>query len=243
MDELLSWHRIYTGFFRRLRSSWLPCGLLGLLAFLPLAGLTLLSPEQKGGPEWREFVLGGLLFCRLLTPLAACLIVVYLARQDGKLGQEVKLWRALSQYLPSVGLVLAVWFFAAFASLFFLLPGLGFLLGSSIALCVLVLEETSVPEAVRRSWERTRYVRDSLLVFWMVFLAGAVSVLTAVTLFFTRAHPVEMFTSPLAESPALLPLVFTWSLLYGAAICAGYEIYRQLDTLDFESPPVVGQDS
>jgi hypothetical protein len=242
VDELLSWRQLHAGFLRRLASSWLPCSLLALLAFLPLAGLTLLSPEQKDGPEWQQFVAGGLLFSRFLTPLAACLIVAYLARQDGKLDKTVSLWRGgVANYLPSVGLVLAVWFFAAFATLFFVIPGLGFLLGSSVALCVLVIEQTSVPEAVRRSWERTRYVRHSLLVFWVVYAALALALVSLVVLLSTRDHPAELLCRPLAESPALLPLVLTWSFLYGAAICASYEIYRQLDRLDFESPPAVAK--
>jgi hypothetical protein len=240
VDAPLSWHRLYARFFRRLRSSWLACALLALLAFLPLAGLTLLSPEQKGGPEWREFVLGGLLFSRFLTPLAACLIVTYLARQDGKLDRTVSLWRGgFSNFLSAVGLVLAVWFFAAFASLFFLLPGLGFLLGSSVALPVLILERTSVPEAVRRSWERTRYVRDALLIFWLVFCTVSAGLLGLVVTIFTRALPGQLFSQPLAENPALLPLVLTLSLLYGAISCAGYEIYRELDQVNFELPPSV----
>jgi hypothetical protein len=243
VDALLSWHRLYARFFRRLRSSWLPCALLALLAFLPLAGLTLLSPEQKGGPEWKEFVAGGLLFCRFLTPLAACLIVTYLARQDGKLDHDVSLWKGgLGNYLPAVGLVLAVWFFATFASLFFILPGLGFLLGSSVALSVLVIERTSVPEAVRRSWERTRYLRDSLLVFWLVFYTGAIGLTTLVLTFFTQGQPGILLSQPWAESPALLPLVVTWSILYGASICAGYEIYRELDQVNFELPPRATED-
>lgn len=243
MDAILSWHRLYAGFFRRLRSSWFACCLLALLAFLPLAGLTLASPEQKGSAEWDEFFAAGLLMCRFLTPLAACLIVTYLARQDGKLDKDVSLWKwAFANYLRSVGLVLAIWFFSAFASIFFLLPGLGFLLGSSVSLSVLVVERTSVPEAVRRSWERTRYVRDSLLVFWLVFFAAATSLLTAVTLFSTGGDPWEIFTAPLMESPALLPLVLTWSFLYGCVICAGYEIYRQLDKVDFEIPPRITED-
>lgn len=242
MDAILSWHRLYAGFFRRLRLSWLACCLLTLLAFLPLAGLTLVSPEQKGSPEWEEFMAAGLMMCRFLTPLAACLIVTYLARQDGKLDKDVSLWKwGLAHYLSSVGLVLAVWFFAAFASVFFVLPGLGFLLGSSVALSVLVVEDTSVPEAVRRSWERTRYVRDTLLVFWLVFSAAGAGLVTVVAILSTDGHPSQLLTTPLAQSPALLPLVVTWSFLYGAVICAGYEIYRQLDRVDFEMPPRVDE--
>lgn len=240
MDALLSWHRLYSGFLRRWLSFWLPCSLLALLAFFPLAGLTLLSPEVKGGHEWKEFVLGGVLLARFLTPLAGSLIMTYLARQDGRLDKNVSLWKTgLSVYLSSVGLVLAIWFFASFASLFFVLPGLGFLLGSSVALPVLVLERTSIPEAVRRSWERSRYVRDSLLLFWLVFWVGAVGLLVVVALIFTGGQPEELFTRPLAESLALLPLVVTWSFLYGAVNCAAFEIYRQLEKMDFETPPEV----
>ncbi len=233
---------MYARFLRRLLSSWLPCSLLALLAFLPLAGLTLLTPEQKGGPEWKEFVAGGVLLCRFLTPLAGCLIVTYLARQDGKLDGESSLWQAFKIYLPSVALVLAIWSFAAFASLFFLLPGVGFALGSSVALSVLVVERTTVPEAVRRSWERTRFVRDSLLIFWLLFLAASVGLMTVVVVIFTDGQPAQLLYQPWAESPALLPLVATWSFLYGALTCAGYEIYRELDIVDFEIPPRVTED-
>ncbi len=210
---------------------------MALLAFLPLAGLTLLSPEQKGDAEWRQFVALGVLLCRFLSPLAGCLIVTYLARQDGRLPAGTPLGRnAVANSLRAVGLVLAVWSFAAIASLFFLVPGLAFLLGSSVALSVLVVERTSVPEAVRRSWERTRYVRGPLLLFWLVFLAGGLGLTTAVALLFTSGQLVELTTLPLAQSEALLPLVGTWSFLYAAASCASYEIYRQLDTLDLDFP-------
>lgn len=237
VEALLSWHRIYAGFFRRFRQSWLPCCLLALLAFLPLAGLTLLSPEQKGGLEWQEFVLMGALLCRFLSPLAACLTVTYLARQDGRLDVGTSLWRSAgAHFLRAVGLVLAVWAFAALASLFLLLPGMAFLLGSSIALAVLVVEDVSVPEAVRRSWERTRDVRGALLMFWLVFLAGCLGLTAVVALVFTSGQLDELTTRPLAESRALLPLVLTWSFLYGASTCASYEIYRQIERLDLEYP-------
>lgn len=235
VDALLSWHGIYAGFFRRFRQSWLPCCLLALIAFLPLAGLTLLSPEQKGDAEWLRFVAMGLLLCRFLSPLAGCLIVTYLARQDGRLPKATSLWKsALSDSLRAVGLVLAIWSFAVIASLFLLLPGLAFLLGSSVALAVLVVERTSVPEAVRRSWERTRYVRGPLFLFWLVFLAGGVGLTAMVALLFTSGRLAELTTLPLAQSRALLPLVATWSFLYAGTSCASYEIYRQLDALDLD---------
>lgn len=215
-----------------------------MLAFLPLAGLTLFSPAQKGSPEWLEFVAGGVVFARFLSPLAACLILTYLARQDDQLGQATSPWRlAFACYLPSVALVLAVASFAALASLFLVLPGLSFLLGSSVSLPVLLLERTSVPEAVRRSWERTRYVRDALLGFWTVFWAGVVGLLSLVTLLFTRGQPSELWLQPWAQSSALLPLVVTASALYGGLVCAVYELYRQLDRVDFEHPPLASEES
>lgn len=236
MEELLSWRRLFGGFFRRLQGSWLACWLLSLLAFLPLAGLTLLSPGGSGDHEWSEFARNALLLCRFLTPMSACLVVLYLARQESKLSPQTSLKRALALTPAAIGLVMAVWVFSAIASLFFLLPGLGFLLASSIALPVLIVEGTSVPEAVRRSWERTRHVRDSLLLFWSVFFTLGVGLLGLVTVLATQGHPERLWTSPLAESPALLPLVLTGAALYGAAICATYELYHHLDLTDFEAP-------
>ena len=236
MEELLSWRRLFRGFFRRLLGSWLACWLLSLLAFLPLAGLTLLSPGGGGGYEWSEFARNALLLCRFLTPMSACLVVLYLARQESKLSPQTSLRRALALTPAAIGLVLAVWVFSALAALFFLLPGVGFLLASSIALPVLVVEGTSVPEAVRRSWERTRHIRDSLLLFWSVFVTLAVGFLGVVAVLATQGHPELLWTTPLAQSPALLPLVLTGSAVYGAAICAVYELYHQLDLTDFETP-------
>ena len=235
MEDLLSWRRLFQGFFRRLAHSWLPCALLSLLAFLPLAGLTLLSPSGYGGHGWREFAIEALLLCRFLTPMAACLVVLYLARQDGKCAPETSLRHGLAKTPAAIGLVLAVWVFAALASLFFLLPGLSFLLGSSVALPVLVVEKTSIPEAVRRSWDRTRHVRDSLLLFWSVFAVMAGLFVAAVTLVATWGRPEELLSTPWAESPALLPLVLAGSMVYAATICAVYELYRQLDLTGFDN--------
>ncbi len=238
MEDLLSWRRLFQGFFRRWGHSWLPCVLLSLLAFLPLAGLTLLSPSGYGGQGWHEFAIQALLLCRFLTPMASCLVVIYLARKDGKCAPDTSLRHGLAKTPAAIGLVLAVWVFAALASLFFLLPGLSFLLGSSVALPVLVVEKTSVPEAVRRSWDRTRHVRDSLFLFWSVFVVLAVLFLTVVTLLVTWGRPGDLLITPWAESPALLPLVLACSMVYGATTCAVYELYRQLDLTDFDNPPV-----
>ncbi len=238
MEELLSWRRLIVGFFRRLLGSWLACWLLSLLAFLPLAGLTLLSPTGHAGYEWSEFARNALLLCRFLTPMSACLVVFYLARQESKMSPQTSLQKGLLMTPSAIGLVLAVWVFCAMASLFFVLPGLGFLLGSSIALPVLIVEGTSIPEAVRRSWERTRHVRDSLLLFWSVFLTGSAFILCFVGFLATQGRPEILWTAPLAESSALLPLVLTVSALYGAGICATYELYHQLDLTNFEEPRV-----
>lgn len=236
MEDLLSWRRMFRGFFRRLARSWLPCLLLSLLAFLPLAGLALLVPPNEGGSGQGEFWLQALLLCRFLTPMAACLVVLYLARQDGGCAAETSLRWGLSKTPAAIGLVLAVWVFAALASLCFVLPGLSFLLGSSVALPVLMVEQTSIPEAVRRSWERTRHVRDALLLFWSVFAVGAAAFLLVVGLLATGGDLSELSTTPWAQSAALLPLVLACAMVYGAGICAVYELYRQLELTDFEAP-------
>ncbi len=243
MEDLLSWRRMFQGFFRRLGRYWLPCGLLSLLAFLPLAGLSLLSPSGYGEHDWWEFALQAVLLCRFLTPMAACLIVTYLARQDGRCAPETSLRRGLTMTPAAVGLVLAVWGFTGLASLFLVLPGLSFLLGSSVALPILVVEKTSVPEAARRSWERTRHVRDSLLLFWSVFLVLSAALLSLVALASGGVRLEELWVEPWAESAAFLPLVFACSMIYAAAICAVYELYRLLDVTDFERPPTTEEPS
>lgn len=203
------------------------CGLFALVAFLPLAGITLLSPEQIGAPAQQEFLLASLVLVRFLTPLSACLMVTYLARQDDRL--RGTLWsKALGRFLPAVGLVLAVMFFTGLATLMLIVPGVGFVLGSSIALPVLIVEGKGVPEAVRLSWERTRRVRSTLLKFWILFLAACTGVITATLLFFTGGELAKLGEVPLAQSEALLPLVMVGSLLYGALVCGAYEIYCAL---------------
>ena len=240
MEDLLSWRRMFQGFFRRLARSWFPCLLLSLLAFLPLAGLTLLAPSGREGQGQAEFWLQAFLLCRFLTPMAASLVVIYLARQDGECEAETSLRWGFSKTPAAIGLVLAVWVFAALASLCFVLPGLSFLLGSSVALPILVVERTSIPEAVRRSWERTRHVRDALLLFWSVFAVIAASFLLVVTVLATGGDPSELWSVPWAQSSALLPLVLACAMVYGAGICAVYELYRQLDLTDFEAPEAEG---
>ncbi len=231
VGEYLSWHQLYKGFFRRFGANVIPCVLLAMIAFLPSAGLTLLSPhlsESLPGSEqeWAEYFWVSLLLSRFLTPLSGCLIVTYLGRKDGRLPGDTGLWKSAGQhFLSSIGLVLAIDFFACLAAFFFVIPAVAFLLGSTIGLSVLVIEKVRVPEAVRRSWERTLDVRDSLFVFWSLFWAGSVSLVAVVALVATRGHLSELWQLPLAESAALLPLVVVGSVIYGAVVCAEYEIY------------------
>lgn len=156
--------------------------------------------------------------------------MTYLGRKDGRIPGETGLWQSAGQhFLSSIGLVLAIDFFSLLSALFFVVPAVAFLLGSTAGLPVLVVEKVRVPEAVRRSWERTLEVRDSLFVFWGLFWAGSVSLLAVVALIATRGHLSELWTLPLAESAALLPLVVAGSLVYGAMVCAEYEIYTLLE--------------
>lgn len=237
VESHVSWHSLYTGFCRRLLSSWLACSLLAFLAFFPLAGIALLSPDSSDLFEQHLFTWCGLALARLISPLAAVLIVFYLARKDGAIKNTISLATAVRYFLDAVGLTIAVWSFTALASLFFLLPGVAFLLGCTIALPVLIIEHTSMPEAVRRSWERTRYVRDSLFIFWLIFIVIALLVLVAVVLVSTGSHPALLLSQPLRESPAFLPIIVAGSFIYSALISACFEVYRQLDVLSFDAPP------
>lgn len=209
---------------RRLTTSGVQCALLALVAFLPLAGITLLSPDQIGLPSQDEFLLASLVLVRFLTPLSACLMVTYLARQDGHLKRP--LWsHALRNFLPSVGLVIGVMFFTGLCLLMLVVPGVGFLLGSTVALPIFLIEGTRIPEAVRLSWERTRELRGQLAGFWVLFLLSGVGILGGTAMFFTEGNPRVLLEAPLAQSDALLPLVMACSLLYGAMVCGSYEVY------------------
>lgn len=237
MERSLSVSDILSRTLRRLSTSGLQCGLLALIAFLPLAGLTLLSPDQIGAPEQQEFFLASVVMVRFLTPFAACLMLTYLARQDGRLGPEVSLWSwTLTRFLPAVGLVLAVMFFTGLATLMLVVPGVSFLLGSSIALPVLIVERTRIPEAVRLSWERTKGMRSELFGFWSLCFAVATGVCGATILFFTGGELDKLSQVPLAQSEALLPLVVVCSLLYGALVCASYELYGMISERSPETP-------
>lgn len=209
---------------RRLTTSGVQCALLALVAFLPLAGITLLSPDQIGLPSQEEFFLASLVLVRFLTPLSACLMVTYLARQDGHL--KTPPWaHALRNFLPSVGLVIGVMFFTGLAFLMLVIPGIGFLLGSTVALPIFLIEGTRIPEAIRLSWERTREIRPQLLSFWLLYLLCLVGTLVGTAYFFTGGDLRALTAAPLAQSEALLPLVMVSALLYGALICGSYEVY------------------
>ena len=178
--------------------------------------------------EWSEFFWVGLLLCRFLTPLSGCLIVTYLERKDGRIPGETGLWQSAGQqFLSSIGLVLAIDFFSLLSALFFVVPAVAFLLGSTVGLPVLVVEKVRVPEAVRRSWERTLEVRDSLFVFRACFGPGWEPTRCCGSNRHSRESD-ELWTLPLAEAP-LLPLVVAGSLVYGAMVCAEYEIYTLLE--------------
>lgn len=204
--------------------------LLAMLAFLPLAGLALLSPEQIQSQERREFFLAALLLARCLTPPVAALIVAYLARKDGLLDSRSSLGVVFRQNaLPSIGLVLGVAVFGSVASLFLVIPGIAFWLASCVVLPVLVVEKLSSPMAVKRSWELTREHRGGLLQFWSGYGVLA-CMLVAMVGFATSSIRVSDLSEPLpwVQHDSFLPLVLLGSVLYAGMVCACYEVYRQL---------------
>lgn len=229
MEQSLSIKRLWSGLAGRLTGSGLQCGLLGLLAFLPIGGMALLAPDQIQAEGDNEFLLAAIVLSRLLTPPIAALMVAYLARKDKRLPDGISLAGALkSSFFPSIGLVLAVATFGFLATLCLVFPGVAFLLAMSVVLPVLVVEGVSGPQAVKRSWELTREHRWTLLAFWSGFFGIALTICSMVALTTTRISSEVAKSLPIVQTDSFLPLVVTFSFLYAAMIAASYEIHAQL---------------
>lgn len=229
MEKRLSIVGIWAGLGSKIASSGLQCGLLALLAFLPIGGLALLSPKQIEADGSTEFMLAAFLLCRFLTPPVATLIVSYLARRDSRLPAQQSLGSVFKNCaLPSIGLVLAVYVFGLVASLFLIFPGVAFLLACSVVLPVLVIEGVSSPVAIKRSWELTKEKRWTLLGFFSIYLA--LSGLIAGALVWSTSSDLPLLSEPLpfVQTDAFLPLIFVGALLYSGLVVASYEIYTQL---------------
>ena len=208
--------------------SGLQCGLLALLAFLPIGGLALLTPEQTEGSGHLEITLAALLLSRFLTPPVAALIVAYLARKDDRLPRNNSLGKVFkTNAFPSIGLVLAVAIFGMLASSLLILPGVAFLLATCVVLPVLVVERVSSPEAIKRSWELTKDHRWALLIFYSGYYLLSLGVLSLIVS--NPAGATEFSESlPVVQTDAFLPTVFVGALLYAALVIASYEIYTEL---------------
>ena len=229
MENQLSIGAVWSGLGARLASSGLPSGLLALLAFLPLAGLALISPGQVQADNSREFLLAAVLLSRVFTPPVAALMVAYLARKEGRLPAEsslVKLFRANA--FPSVGLVLGVAIFTFVSGFLLVVPGVAFALATCIVLPVLVVEGVHGPPAVKRSWELTRGHRWQLLMFWSgLFLASALFLLLLFAV--STDHVAGLIEPlPLVQHAAFLPMVVGLSFVYGVVETASSEIYTRL---------------
>lgn len=208
--------------------SGLQCGLLALLAFLPIGGLALLTPEQTEGYGQVEYTLAALLLSRFLTPPVAALIVAYLARKDGRLPKDHSLAKVFkTTAFPSIGLVLAVAIFGLLASSLLILPGVAFLLATCVVLPVLVMEGVSSPVAIKRSWELTKDHRWALLFFFGAYYSLSLIVLSVLVWSPTGASEF-LEALPLVQTGAFLPMVFVGAILYAGLVIASYEIYTEL---------------
>ncbi len=226
MEQVLSLSQACRALLSRLARYGAVCALVCLAAFIPLAGLTLLTPTETGVHNWGEFLFASSLLCRFLTPVAAVAIVIGLARRENRAQSDRTLWRTLLSFgLPAIALALAINFFTLFASLLLVLPGLGFLLGSSIALPILVVEQTSMTRAVHRSWERTRDYRRVILGYWLVVWGLISGFLLSVALLTTKGQVATLFSHPLAQSEALIPLTLAFSVAYSVVVVASYSLY------------------
>ena len=206
-----------------------PGGLLAALAFLPLAGLTLLTPSGQSSQQHAEFLFSSILLCRFLTPLAACLIITYVARRESLLPKETGLAStAARSFLPSVGLMLGSALIVAGLSIFFLLPGLLFALATSVALPVMVVEGRTVPQALLRSWELTRDDRGALFVFWSFIALLTAALVYGVSWWGTGGDPASLLAVSISESAAALPLVATTCVVYAIIVSSSFSCYQSL---------------
>lgn len=229
MEKSLSITAIWTGLLARLGSSGLQCGLLGLLAFLPIGGLALLAPGQIEAEGDNEFLLAALLMSRLLTPPFAALMVAYLARKQSRLPKDFSLGKAFrSSFFPSIGLVLAIATFGFLATFCFVFPGVAFLLATTVVLPIHVVDGVSGPVAIKKSWELTREIRWTLLGFWSGFLGLAFAICGLVAVGTSHISADVAKSLPIVQTDSFLPLVITISFLYAAMVTASYEIHSQL---------------
>lgn len=207
----------------------LPGSLLAALAFLPLAGLALLAHPGQSSQERSEFLFSSLVLCRFLTPLAACLIITYVARQQDLLPRNTNLAKmAAKSFLPSVGLMLGSALFVAALSVFFVIPGLMFALATSVALPVMVIEGRNVPQALLRSWELTRDERGALFAFWSIVALVASGLLYLVSWVGTQGQPTSLMAVSIAESAVALPLIVTSCIVYSFIVSSSFACYRSL---------------
>lgn len=200
-----------------------------MLAFLPMAGLALLSPGQVQSDNSQQFILGAVVLSRLLTPPVAALIVAYLARRDGKLSAEDTLFSLFRRFAgPSVVLVLGVAVFTVASGALLVLPGIAFALATCVVLPVMVVEGVQGPRAVSRSFELTAEHRWSLLLFWSGFLVAGTAFLGAIFAVSTDHVAGLLEPLPLVQEQAFLPMVVAGGFLYGVSVVASYQVYLRL---------------
>jgi len=245
VENRLSITSLYAGLGARYAANGIQAGLLALLAFLPIGGLALLSPDQIQGEGSTEFLLAALLLSRFLTCPAAVMIVAYLARKDERIHTEHSIFRVVQKSaLPSIGVVLGIVVFGLVSGLLFVVPGVIFFLASCVAVPVLVVEGGKGPDVVRRSWELTREHRWSLLLFWGSLLIASAGITLGVAAGVSHGAAVPAEPIPLVQKDMFLPLVITGALLYSMMVSASYEVYVRLASEDreAESAPVEEQE-
>ncbi len=229
MEDKISISDLWSGLGLRLASNGFQCGLLALLAFLPIGGLALISPDQLGTGGTSEFLLAAILLSRFLTPPVAALVVAYLARKEGLLPADQSLWLSFRRCgLPSAGLVLGVAVFTLLSSLLLVVPGVTFALATCVVLPVMVVENMTGPQAVRPSWEVTRDHRWSLFGFWLGLAALASAFLAVI--FLLVSEPVGSLVEPLplVQKDIFLPMVLASAFLYAVGVIASFQIYTRL---------------
>lgn len=225
-----------SGLAARFAANGLQCSLLALIAFLPIGGLALLSPDQVQLDGGDEYTLAAILVSRFLTPPVAVLMTAYLARKDRYL--ENSLWKVFrASGLPSVGLVLGVLVFGLFSALFLVVPGVAFFLASAVVVPVLVVEGLKGPAAIKRSWELTKDHRWPLLGFWTLYGAFSGLVLALVSLSTKHSGSVVIEPLPLVQQDLFLPVILALCVLYAGVVTASYEIYAHLVPAESDAKP------
>jgi hypothetical protein len=229
VEKRLSIGAIWSGLGSRLASNGFQCGLFALLAFLPIGGLALISPDQIQAHGAPEFFLAALFVSRFLTPPVATLIISYLARKERRIPANSSLGSIFKRCaLPSVVLVLGVAVFTALSSLVLVVPGIAFALASCAVLPVMAIEGITGPQAVKRSWELTKDHRWQLLGFWLGFYLLADLFLFGIFLISTEPVGGLIEPLPLVQEAAFLPMVLGLAFLYAVMVIASYQIYTCL---------------